>query len=283
MSNRSGSAIEVNGVSFGYHREMVVRDVSFGVAAGGFAGIIGPNGSGKSTLLKLMCGLITPRSGRIAIDGRDVASMSRLEVGGQVAVVPQETVMTFPYTVLEMVLFGRTPHLSGFAFESESDLRIARDALERTGTDHLAHRPVTELSGGERQRVALARALAQRPRLLLLDEPSAFLDIRHEVEMYDLLRELQTAGITVVCVLHDLNLAALYCEHIVLLCEGAVHRQGSPAEVLTYENLTAVYQTEIYVSMNDITNTLNVLPLDDRSRRVLATASRGGRREIQER
>ncbi len=272
MTNLVAGSIDVEEVVFGYHRDLVVRNVSFRVRPGGFVGVIGPNGSGKSTLLKLMSGDLRPRTGRVAIDGADVTAMSRLEVGRRVAVVPQETAMPFPYTVLEMVLFGRTPHLSGYAFERESDLEIARASLARTRTLDLAHRPVTELSGGERQRVALARALAQQPQVLLLDEPSAFLDIRHEVEMYDLLREVQGEGVAVVSVLHDLNLAALYCEHIVLLSAGSVYRQGAPAEVMTYENLTAVYETEIYVSMNDITNALNILPLDGRSRRALSAS-----------
>jgi iron complex transport system ATP-binding protein len=280
MTVRSGSSVEVDHVSFGYRREPVIRDVSLGARSGGFLGIIGPNGSGKSTLLRLISGVLRPAAGRVLLDGVAVVAMSRLEVGRRVAMVPQETPMQFPYTVLEMVLFGRTPHLSGFAFERADDLRIAREALERTRTLELEKRPVLELSGGERQRVALARALAQEPRVLLLDEPSAFLDIRHEVEMYDLLRELQGEGVTVISVLHDLNLAALYCEQVVLLSEGAVFQQGEPTAVMTYENLTSVYQTEIYVSMNDITHALNVLPLDGRSRRALeAQRSGGGRNE----
>lgn len=271
-------AIELQAVEFGYRRQRIVHDVSFRVRAGGFTGIIGPNGSGKSTLLKLMCGVLRPWSGTIAIEGCDVRALSRRQLGAAVAVVPQETTMAFPYTVLEMVLFGRTPHLSGFAFEGERDMHIARLALERTGTADLAARPVTELSGGERQRVALARALAQQPRLLLLDEPGAFLDIRHEVETYDLLRQLQGEGISVVCVLHDLNLAAMYCDQLVLLRGGTVYRQGGAGDVLTYENLTRVYETEIYVSLNEITGTLNILPLDGRSRQRLA--SRTDRSEI---
>ncbi len=271
-STAEGSArgrVDVEQVTFGYHRDAVVRDVSFRAPPGGFVGIIGPNGSGKSTVIKLISGLMAPWSGHIALDGTDVASLSRREIGRRVAVVPQETDMPFPFTVLEMVLFGRTPHLGGFAFEQERDLQVARSALERTGTLALADRPVTELSGGERQRVALARALAQEPAILLLDEPSAFLDIRHAVEMYDLLRALRDEGVTIVSTLHDLNLAALYCEHIVLLSEGTVYQQGAPSAVITYEHLTAVYETEIYVSMNEITNTLNVLPLDGRSRATL--------------
>jgi len=268
------ASIAVDGVTFGYGRAPVVEDVSFSVPSGGFFGIIGPNGSGKSTLLRLISGYARPWRGEIALGGRALRRIHRRELGRLVGVVPQETAVSFPYTVTEMVLLGRTPHLSGFAFESAEDLRIAREAMERTSVSHLANRVFGELSGGERQRVVLARALAQRPSLLLLDEPSAFLDIRHEVEIYDLLRELHEGGITVVIVLHDLNLAALYCERLLLLCDGRVRCCGPVDEVMTYRNLTETYGTEIYVSMNDITGTLNVLPLDGRHRARLRAATR---------
>ena len=257
----SEPAIELRGVSFGYAAEVVVRDVSFGVAPGEFVGIIGPNGSGKSTLLRLMSGYRRPWQGQVRLDGRPVERRDRRELGRLVGVVPQDTAVTFPFSVTEMVLFGRTPHVGGFGFERDRDLAAARQAMERTDTTHLARRAVTELSGGERQRVILARALAQEPAILLLDEPAAFLDIRHEVEMYDLLRDLQRGGMTVVSVLHDLNIAALYCDRLLLLHEGRLARAGTPAEVITYPTLTAVYGTEVYVALNDITGCLNVLPL----------------------
>ena len=257
----SEPAIELRGVSFGYAAEVVVRDVSFRVAPGEFVGIIGPNGSGKSTLLRLMSGYRRPWQGQVRLDGRPVERRDRRELGRLVGVVPQDTAVTFPFSVTEMVLFGRTPHVGGFGFERDRDLAAARRAMERTDTTHLARRAVTELSGGERQRVILARALAQEPAILLLDEPAAFLDIRHEVEMYDLLRDLQRGGMTVVSVLHDLNIAALYCDRLLLLHEGRLARAGTPAEVITYPTLTAVYGTEVYVALNDITGCLNVLPL----------------------
>ena len=256
------AAIELSDVTFGYGERATLHGVSFAVRRGEFLGIIGPNGSGKSTLLRLISGVLRPWAGRIAINSRSVASYRRRELSRSVAAVPQETAIDFPFSVMEVVLFGRTPHLGGFAFEGERDLEAARRAMERTGTSHLVHRAITELSGGERQRVMLARALAQEPAFLLLDEPAAFLDIRYEVEMYDLLRDLQANGMTVVTVLHDLNLAALYCERVVLLHEGRVVQVGTPAEVMTYTTLTAVYGTEIYVSMNDITGSLNILPLN---------------------
>ena len=269
-------AIDVSGLTFGYGAEPAVREVSFSVRRGEFLGIIGPNGSGKSTLLRLMSGVRRPWSGTVTLDGRSLAHYKRRELSRKVAVVPQETSIDFPYSVLEVVLFGRTPHLGGFAFEGERDLEAARRAMERTDVSHLAGRAITELSGGERQRVILARALAQETSILLLDEPGAFLDIRHEVETYDLLRELQRDGMTMVSVLHDLNLAALYCERLVLLDGGKVACLGTPEEVMTYPTLTRVYGTEIYVSMNDITGALNVLPLNREQRERVRSQFREG-------
>jgi cobalamin transport system ATP-binding protein len=274
MSN--DPAVVVEAVTFGYGAEPVVRDVSFAIARGEFVGIIGPNGSGKSTLLKLMTGYLRPWQGRIAVEGGAIERLSRAALGQLIAVVPQDTTVMLPFTVMEMVLLGRTPHGPGFGFEDANDLAAARRAMERTDTLGLAARRVTELSGGERQRVVLARALAQEPRILLLDEPAAFLDIRHEVEMYDLLRDLQRAGMTVVSVLHDLNIAALYCDRLVLLADGRVARAGTPAEVITYPMLTEVYGTEVYVALNDVTGALNVLPLSREHRERLRRDFRRG-------
>lgn len=255
------AAIALRGVEFGYGAELVLHDITCALERGEFLGIIGPNGSGKSTLLRLMSGYLQPRRGEVRVAGQPVAAWERAALGRVVGVVPQDTTVAFPFTVMEMVLFGRTPHAAGFGFDSAEDLAAARRALERTATAALAHRRVTELSGGERQRVILARALAQEPEILLLDEPAAFLDIRHEVEMYDLLRALQRGGMTVASVLHDLNIAALYCDRLILLHEGRIVQVGTPAEVMTYATLTAVYGTEVYVALNDITGALNVLPL----------------------
>lgn len=257
----SDAAVALVGVTFGYGADAVLHDVACAVARGEFVGVIGPNGSGKSTLLKVMSGYLRPWRGQVTIAGQAAERMPRAALGRVVAVVPQDVAVTMPFTVMEMVLLGRTPHGAGFAFESERDLAAARRAMERTDTVSLAHRRITELSGGERQRVILARALAQEPRILLLDEPAAFLDIRHEVEMYDLLRDLQRDGMTVVSVLHDLNIAALYCDRLVLLANGAVVANGTPGEVVTYATITEVYGTEVYVALNDVTGAINVLPL----------------------
>jgi iron complex transport system ATP-binding protein len=226
--------------------------------------------------MRLMTGFLRPWRGTVSIDGRAIERYERREVGRLIGIVPQETAIAFPFSVMEAVLFGRTPHVGGFGFESAHDLAAARRAMERTDTLHLARRAITELSGGERQRVILARALAQEPSILLLDEPAAFLDIRHEVEMYDLLRDLQHEGMTVVSILHDLNIAALYCDRLILLHEGRIARAGTPAEVITYATLTEVYGTEVYVAHNDITGSLNVLPLSREHRERLRASFRRG-------
>ncbi|MBI4518037.1 MAG: heme ABC transporter ATP-binding protein [Deltaproteobacteria bacterium] len=256
-----GLAIEARGLRFGYGREPVIDDVSLALQPGEMLGVIGPNGSGKSTLLRLLSGVLAPQAGEVRVRGQLLAQYTRRQLGRAIAVVPQETAISFPFSVTEVVLMGRSPHLGGFAFEEGRDLEVARQAMARTGVLELAARSIHELSGGERQRVILARALAQEADILLLDEPAAFLDIRHEVEIYDLLHELQGDGKSIISVLHDLNLAALYCDRVALLKAGRLVEIGPPAAVITYANLTAVYDTEVYVDVNDITGAVNVLPL----------------------
>jgi iron complex transport system ATP-binding protein len=253
--------IDARGLRFSYGRAPVIDDVSLTLAPGEMLGVIGPNGSGKSTLVRLLSGVVRPSAGTIQIHGRAIAEYSRRDLARAIAVVPQDTVIEFPFSVTEVVLMGRSPHLGAFAFEGDRDLDVARRAMQRTGVLELAHRSIHELSGGERQRVILARALAQEASILLLDEPAAFLDIRHEVEIYDLLQALQREGRSVLTVLHDLNLAALYCDRVALLKAGRLVRVGTPAEVITYSLLTEVYETEVYVDVNAVTGAINVLPL----------------------
>jgi iron complex transport system ATP-binding protein len=257
----SNCAIAASQLRFSYGENTIIDDVSFSVAAGEMLGILGPNGSGKSTLLRLLSGVLAPASGAVHVHDRPLASYSRRQLGQAIAVVPQDTAIEFPFSVTEVVLMGRSPHLGGFAFEGDRDVEVAHQAMRRTGVIHLAHRSIHELSGGERQRVILARALAQEAGIMLLDEPGAFLDIRHTVEIYDLLQDLQLEGRTIVTVLHDLNLAALYCNRVALLKAGRLFRLGTPAEVITYNALIDVYETEVYVDTNDITGAINVLPL----------------------
>ena len=262
-------AIEARDLRFSYGREPVIKDVSLACSTGELIGIIGPNGSGKSTLLRLLSGVLRPAGGEVRVRGKRIGDYVLRELAQTVAVVPQDTMIEFPFSVTEIVLMGRSPHLGGFAFEDDRDLQVARAAMQRAGVLHLAGRSVLELSGGERQRVILARALAQEASILLLDEPTAFLDIRHEVEIYDLLQDLQREGKSIITVLHDLNLAGLYCDRIALLKAGRLVRVGPPSEVITYATLTEVYETEVYIDLNDVTGTVNVLPLSRKFREQL--------------
>jgi iron complex transport system ATP-binding protein len=259
--------LSIDHVSFAYGLIEAVHNLSFSVAEGEVFGLLGPNGSGKSTVVRLLSRVLSPCSGQVSFAGRDLETYSREALARQIAVVPQETHLELPFSVLEVVLMGRSPHLRRFSFEQKSDVAIAYQAMEQTGVRDLATRAIHELSGGERQRVILARALAQQPQVLLLDEPTAFLDIRHQVEVYDLVKTLsQQNGLTVVAVLHDLNLAALYCGRLALLKSGQVFCQGTPEQVLTYTNIKAVYETEVYIGLNDITGKVHILPLDAEAR-----------------
>lgn len=246
---------------FRYAEEPVLQAISLTLRAGEILGVIGPNGSGKSTLLRLLSGVLVPEAGTVWVQGRPLATLSPRARARAVAVVPQETATEFPFSVMEVVLMGRSPHLEGFALEGDRDLEAARAAMARTGVLELAKRSIHELSGGERQRVVVARALAQQTPILLLDEPGAFLDIRHAVEIYDLLEDLRQEGRSILTVLHDLNLAALYCGRVALLQSGRLVCVGPPPEVITYQRIKDVYQTEVYVNVNDITGAVNVLPL----------------------
>lgn len=254
-------------VTFGYGERTVLDRVSFEVPSGGFAGIIGPNGSGKTTLLRLLSGSRKPQRGTVTMDGRDLASMPRLAIARRMAVVPQETHLAFEYTVLEVVLMGRYPHLGPFAIEGPEDAAIARQALASTGTLPLEHRAFSTLSGGEKQRVIIASALAQigtpdEGSVVLLDEPTAALDLKYQIEIGSLLRTLhERHGLTIVLSTHDLNFAAALCDTLVMLKEGRVLGAGTVGEVLTPGNVRRLYDVEADVTMHPRTGHLTVVPL----------------------
>lgn len=271
MNEKAQPLLRCEAVSFAYDKITALSSVSLEVTSGEIFGLLGPNGSGKSTLLRLISGVTRPQSGQVLFAGKNLQSYEREALARQIAVVPQESRIELPFSVLEVVLMGRSPYLKRFGFEQAHDLAIAQQAMEQTGVAALAAREIHELSGGERQRVVLARALAQGPQLLLLDEPTAFLDIKHQVEVYDLLKRLSRQhGLTVVAIMHDLNLAALYCDRLALLKSGKVFADGTPEQVLTYVNIKAVYDTEVYIGLNDITGKVHILPLDEENRLRLA-------------
>ncbi len=256
-----GLALRASGLSAGYADRQVLREVSIDVGFGELVAIVGPNGAGKSTLLKLLAGTIVPWQGSIDILGRPLADYDRRSLARTIAVVAQDNAIAFQFTVLEAVLMGRAPHLAPFSFESPRDLSVARAALERLDLLPLAGRYVQELSGGERKRVVLARALAQEPKIALLDEPTAFLDLKHVAEIFGIFRELCAARrLAVIATLHDLNAAALYADRVLLLKGGEAVASGTPEQVLTAANLRAVYDTEVYVGRNPATGALMVLP-----------------------
>ncbi|MFY7066170.1 ABC transporter ATP-binding protein [Nocardiopsis changdeensis] len=222
--------VVLEGVSVVRGSRTVVHDVSVEAAPGSVLGVLGTNGSGKSTLLRTVCRVLRPSTGRVLLDGDDVRDLRPREVARRVAVVAQDSHEDFGITALESVLLGRTPHHRGFSPDTDRDLDIAREAMDRVGVLGLAGRQVAELSGGERQRVLLARAITQQARVLVLDEPTNHLDTAHRLELMDLIGEL---GLTTLIALHDLDLALAHCDRVALLVEGRLDRSGTPAEVLT--------------------------------------------------
>lgn len=240
--------VEAQNVSFAYKGEQwVMRDVTLCARSGEFWGIIGPNGAGKTTLLRLLIGSLKPGRGKIHLQGRPLANLTRQAIARQVAFVPQKTVVAFPFTVYEMVLMGRQPYAGLSVFEDASDLAVAGQALARVGISCLKEKMFQELSGGEQQLVVLARAIAQDTPLLVLDEPVSFLDLRHQFEILSLLEALVAEGRTVVATFHDLNAAARWCSHLALVVGGSIVKQGPPTEVLCEDLLRHAYQLPLQV------------------------------------
>ena len=251
-----------NPAKAGHHDEFALRDVSVTVAPRSLTGLLGPNGCGKTTLLKLMSGVLKPELGSVRLGQRELRGLSARAIAQQIAVVPQETHPAFDFTVLEMVLMGRHPHLGAFQLEGPDDLAIARESLAATGTAHLANRSYTTLSGGEKQRVVIASALAQKPNVLLLDEPTASLDLGYQLEIAALLKELnRERRVTMVLATHDLNLAASLCDTLVLLREGQVLMQGPTREVLTSATVKQLYGVIADVSFHERAGHITVIPV----------------------
>jgi iron complex transport system ATP-binding protein len=248
------SIINLEQIGFRYNSHWVLQNISFAIKKGEFLGIIGPNGSGKTTLLKVIDGILKPEKGEVRINGISSNEMRRDSLAKIIAVVAQDSQMIFPFSVHEIVLMGRALHLNKWRFEGETDFRIAREAMEMTDTLDLMNRSMAALSGGERQRVLIARALAQQPQIMLLDEPTSFLDIKHQVDFFDLIKTLnKNRELTVVAITHDINLAALYCDRIVLLKNGHVHCLANPEEVIAEKNIKEVYETNVAVDKSPVT------------------------------
>ncbi|HZP44233.1 MAG TPA: heme ABC transporter ATP-binding protein [Candidatus Binataceae bacterium] len=241
-------AVQVVAIDAGYGGRTVLHDVSLEAQPGELLAILGPNGAGKSTLLRVLAGTLKPTRGAVTIFGRALERYERRELARTVAIVAQENLVAFPYSVIEIVLMGRAPHLGSFRLETAHDLAVAAAALRQFDLLELADRPIHEVSGGERKRVFLARAMAQEARVMLLDEPTAYLDLRHVADIFAGFHRLcRESGMTIIVTLHDLNAAALYADRVLILKSGRCAGYGPPAETLTGERLSAVYETDIQV------------------------------------
>jgi len=249
------SAIDATRISYSYGNFPILENLSFSVPKGDFFIIIGPNGSGKTTLMKVISGLLKHQKGNLEILDRPIQKYTRKALARTIALVPQTVSVDFPFTVMEVVLMGRSPHLGMLGLEKKKDLEAAKQALAFTGVSHLAHRKMDQLSGGEQQRTFIARAICQDPQIMLLDEPTASLDLAHQSRVMDLMEKLKKEkGITIVMVSHDVNLAAMYGDRLVLLKEGQIINAGRPEEVLTYQTLEQAYECKLLVDESPVGN-----------------------------
>jgi iron complex transport system ATP-binding protein len=249
--------LEMQNVTLGYNHYPVIEDINFKALPGELLGLIGPNGSGKSTIIKALSHIIPTKSGKVLVGGKDIKKIKRQELACLVGVVPQLPLLPSTFTAFEIVLMGRNPHLGLFQTEGRRDFELARQAMARTSTEKLTNRYVNELSGGEIQSLLIARVLVQETQAILLDEPTANLDIGRQGEILDLIKNLcRDNNLTVIAAVHDLNMAAQYCDRLILIHEKHIHSQGKPGEVITDKNIKDVYGAENCV----YTHPVNGLP-----------------------
>jgi len=259
-----GPELKLNNVSFKYGQDWCIQDLGFELRKGEIIGVIGPNGSGKSTLLKIIDGVLRAQKGDVLLGGKSLYGFKRSEIARHIAMVPQESVFSFPFSAFDVVLMGRFPYSGHFPFEKTEDIRIAQESMELTSTIDLAMRSIHELSGGEKQRVLIARALTQRAKIILLDEPTSFLDIRHKLEIFEIISSL-THSMGLIIVSHDISLAAQFCHRVILLNKGKIYKTGTPSEVVTAENIGEVYQCPVLVDENPVSNTPRITILSRKS------------------
>ena len=252
--------ININNLCFSFEKE-VLRNINIKIERGKFYTILGPNGSGKTTLLRLLSKSLHMEKGDIFIDEVALTQIKPTFLAKEMAVVPQSTEIEFDFSVQDIVLMGRTPHISRFCSESAKDIEIAMNAMKCTNTWELRNKSINALSGGEKQRVVVARAIAQETGIILLDEPISHLDIHHQIEIMNQLKQLnKNKNITIIMVLHDLNIAAAYGDHMILMHDGGVYKDGTPEEVLTEDIIKKVYGLEVYITKNPKTGKTFIMP-----------------------
>lgn len=257
----ASTMIETKNLTFAYTEEPVLSDISLNFQAGEFTGVIGPNGSGKSTLLKLIGGILPSPSETVLFKNLELSHYKKKDLAASIAWIPQEKQMAFSFKVIDIVLMGRHPYLSPLSFEGENDYRIAEDAMKQTQVLEFAHRSFNEISGGEKQRVMIASAISQKPEVMLLDEPTSALDIKYQIEVLNILNQLnEQENKSLILAMHDLHLASKFCKRLVLLKEGRVFCEGTPAEVLKKEILEEVYEVKVKIFQDDEDGSLIVVP-----------------------
>ena len=256
--NGRPQSVDASGVGYEIDGKRLLHDIDLKAVQGQLIGLIGPNGAGKSTLLRAISGTLGHTDGVVRLEGADIETLSSREVATRLALVPQIAPYTHGFTAMELVLMGRYPHLGRFQIEGSEDQHIARDAMRMTETERFDERTLDTLSGGERQRVFVSRALAQQPRILLLDEPTSNLDVLHQLKVLDVVRELVDDGLTAIAAIHDLNLAARYCDRLVLLRHGRVLAEGTPAEVLSPDTIESAFGVKSAVYRDPITGALAI-------------------------
>jgi iron complex transport system ATP-binding protein len=265
--------LKLQNVTLGYMQNVVVKGMTLEMNPGEMLGLVGPNGCGKSTIIRALSRVISPYSGSILLNGQDISRIPRRDLARLIGVVPQMPLLPSTFTTFEIVLMGRNPHLGLLQYEGPKDIDIAWQAMGKTSMQHLAQRRISELSGGEIQSVVIARVLAQQTQAMLLDEPTANLDIGRQVEILDLIKGLcRRDKLTVVVALHDLNLAAQYCDRLVLIDNGRVHSEGKPGEVINADNIRQVYGSGSHIYSHPLSGLPVVLPTAGSSKQGQADA-----------
>ncbi|HEY9186265.1 MAG TPA: ABC transporter ATP-binding protein [Bacteroidota bacterium] len=252
--------LNVNNISVNINELKILDNISFNVKKGEILGIIGPNGSGKTTLFKTISRILKPETGNIFLYNKNITSYSEKELSKLISVIPQMINVQFPFTVEEFILMGRFPHSGRYGYSIDTDYEIVNNVIKNNGMDSIRHRRINELSGGEKQRVIIAQGFAQQTNLMLLDEPTSHLDIYYQVQLLNLLDKYnKECELTILIILHDLNLAASYCDRLIMMKEGKIFTQGTIEEVLTYQNIEAVYNTPVIVKENPIIHKPHVI------------------------